>query len=81
MHPANYSNTKKTTPQLLNEFIAGLNEAAGASGVMIHHHQDLRWEFIRKILEETKDAVVKLAVNPLTAPKLTKHVKKTQIVV
>lgn len=70
---------KKTTPQLLNEFIQGLNEMSGASGVMIHHHQDLRWEFIRKILEETKDAVVKLAVNPMTAPKTEKFQKKTQV--
>lgn len=72
---------KKTTPQLLNEFLEGLNEMAGAAGVMIHHHQDLRWEFIRKILEETKDAIVKLAVNPMTAPKTEKFQKKTQIIV
>lgn len=72
---------KKTTPQLLNDFISGLNEMAGAAGVMIHHHQDLRWHFIRQILEETKNATVKLAVNPLTAPKIEKFQKKTQIVV
>lgn len=69
----------KTTPQLLSDFVEGLNEMIGASGVMIHHHQDLRWHFMRQILEETKNAVVKIAVNPLTAPKLTKHEKKTQI--
>ncbi len=72
---------EKTNPVLLNEFISGLNEAASAAGVMIHHHQDLRWNFIRKILEETKDATVKLAVNPLTAPKVEKFQKKTQILV
>lgn len=70
---------KKSTPQLLTDFIEGLNEMAGAAGVMIHHHQDLRWHFIRQILEETKEATVKLAVNPLTAPKVTKHEKKSQI--
>lgn len=72
---------KRTNAQLLNDFIAGLNEMAGAAGVMIHHHQDLRWEFIRKILEEVKDATVKVAVNPLTAPQITRHEKKTQVVV
>lgn len=71
--------TKKTTPMLLTDFIAGLNEAIGASGVMIHHHQDLRWEFIRKILEETKDKCVKFAVNPITAAKSKPFEKKTQI--
>lgn len=66
---------------LLNEFLEGLNEMAAAAGVMIHHHQDLRWHFIRQILEETKNATVKLAVNPLTAPKVIMHEKKTQVVV
>lgn len=70
---------KKTTPMLLTDFITGLNEAIGAASVMMHHHQDMRWHFIRQILEETKDATVKLAINPLTAPKVTKHEKKTQI--
>ncbi len=69
----------KTTPQLLTDFVEGLNEMIGAAGVMIHHHQDLRWHFIRQILEETKNAVVKLAVNPLTAPKVEKYQKKSQI--
>ncbi len=69
----------KTTPQLLNEFMQGLNEAIGASGVMIHHHQDLRWNIIREILEKTKDKCVTYAVNPLTAPKTTKYEKKIQI--
>lgn len=71
--------TKKTSTQLLTEFIEGLNEAIGASGVMLHHHQDLRWNFVRKILEETKDACVKVAVNPLTAPKIRKQKKKSRI--
>ena len=71
--------TRKTTPQLLTDFIVGLNEAIGAAGVMLHHHQDPRWDFLRKILEETKDATVRLAVNPLTAPKATKYEKKTQV--
>ena len=70
---------KKTTPQLLTDFVQGLNEMIGAAGVMIHHHQDLRWHIIRENLEFTKNAVVKLAVNPLTAPQVTRHEKKTQI--
>jgi hypothetical protein len=70
---------KKTTPMLLTEFITGLNEAIGAAGVMMHHHQDLRWNFVRQILEETKDRTVKFAVNPMTAPKTKKYEKKTQI--
>ncbi len=70
---------QKTTPQLLTDFIEGLNECIGACGVMIHHHQDLRWHFMRQILEETKNATVQLAVNPLTAPKMNKHQKKTQV--
>lgn len=61
---------EKTNAQLLTDFISGLNEMIGACGVMIHHHQDLRWHFMRQILEETKNATVKLAVNPLTAPKV-----------
>lgn len=72
---------KKTNPMLLNEFIAGLNEMSGAAGVMIHHHQDLRWHFIREIIEETKNATVRLAVDPMTARKNVKFEKKTQIVV
>lgn len=70
---------KKSTPQLLTEFIEGLNEMAGASGVMIHHHQDLRWHFIRQILEETKEATMKFAVNPMTAPKVEMFQKKTMV--
>ncbi len=70
---------KKTKPQLLIEFMEGLNEAIGAAGVMLHHHQDFRWHFIRKILEETKARVEKMAVNPLTAAKVTKYEKKTQV--
>lgn len=62
--------SKKTTPQLLIEFMEGLNQAASACGVMIHHHQDLRWHFMRKILEEIKGKVERFAVNPLTAPKM-----------
>lgn len=69
----------KTVPALLTEFMEGLNEAIGACGVMMHHQQDMRWHFIRKILEETKDTCVKLAVNPMTAPKTVKHEKKTQV--
>lgn len=72
---------QKTTAQLLIEFMEGLNEMAGASGVMIHHHQDLRWHFLRQILEETKKAVEKLAINPMTASKITKFEKKVQIMV
>lgn len=70
---------QKTQAQLLSEFIEGLNEMASASGVMIHHHQDLRWHFMRQILEETKNVVVKVAVDPMTAPQVTKHEKKTMI--
>lgn len=69
----------KNTAQLLTDFIEGLNEMSGAAGVMIHHHQDLRWHFVRQILEDTKNATVKLAVNPLTAPKMNFKDKKTQI--
>lgn len=72
---------KKNNAVLLNEFLEGLNEMAAAAGVMIHHHQDLRWHFIRQILEETKNATVKLAVNPMMAPKIIMHEKKTQVVV
>lgn len=71
--------TKKTNEQLLKEFIEGLNEMAGAAGVMIHHHQDLRWHFIRQIIEETKEATVKYAVNRITAPKIKMNEKKTQV--
>ncbi len=73
--------TEKTQAQLLTDFLEGLNEMAGAAGVMIHHHQDLRWHFIRQIIEEAHAATVKLAVNPMTAPRVTRHEKKTQILV
>lgn len=69
----------KNTPQLLTDFISGLNEAIGGASVMIHHHQDLRWSFIRDILETAKDRCIRYAVNPMTAPKITKHEKKSQI--
>lgn len=72
---------QKTTPQLLNDLLQSLNEMTGAAGIIIHHHQDMRWYFIRKILEEVQDATVKQCVNPLTAPKVTKHEKKTMITV
>lgn len=70
---------KKTTPQLLTEFIEGLNEMIGAAGVMVHQHQDLRWHFIRQILEETKEATVRLAVNPMTAPTHSKTKRRVMI--
>lgn len=72
---------QKTTPQLLNDLLQSLNEMIGATGIIIHHHQDMRWYFIRKILEEVQDALVKQCVNPLTAAKVTKVEKKTQVVV
>lgn len=72
---------KKSNAMLLNEFIEGLNEMAAAAGVMIHHHQDLRWHFIRQIIEETREATVRLAVDPLTARKNVKFEKKTQVMV
>ena len=71
--------TPKTKPQLLTDFVGGLNEMIGASAVMIHHHQDLRWHIIRENLEFVKNAIVRMAVNPITAPQVTKHEKKTQI--
>ena len=71
--------TPKTKPQLLTDFVEGLNEMIGASAVMIHHHQDLRWHIIRESLEFVKNAIVRMAVNPITAPQVTKHEKKTQI--
>ena len=70
----------KNKATLLTEFITGLNEMIGAAGVMIHHQQDLRWEFVRKILEEIKGNCVKHAVDPITRPVNTKFEKKTQIV-
>lgn len=72
--------TQKTTPQLLNDLLDGLNQMTGAASIIIHQHQDMRWYFIRKILEEVQDATVKQCVNPLTAPKVTKHEKKTTVV-
>jgi hypothetical protein len=53
----------------------------GAASIIIHHHQDMRWYFVRKILEEVQDATVKQCVNPLTAAKVTKYEKKTQVMV
>ncbi len=70
---------KKNTPQLLKDFIEGLGEMIGASGVMIHQHQDLRWHTLRDSLEKVKNVVEKFAVNPLTAAKSTKYEKKSQI--
>lgn len=69
----------KTTPQLLKDFIEGLQEMIGASGVMIHQHQDLRWHGMRESLEKVKMIAERFAVNPLTATKVTKFEKKTQI--
>ena len=71
--------TQKTTAQLLNDLLDGLNMMTGAASVIIHQHQDMRWYFIRKILEEVHDATVKQCVNPLTAPVVTRHEKKTSI--
>lgn len=73
--------TSKTTPQLLNDLLDGLNQMIGAASIIIHHHQDMRWYFVRKILEEVQDATVKQCVNPLTAAKVTKVEKKTQVMV
>jgi len=70
---------QKNIPQLLTDFIVGLDEMIGAAGVMIHHHQDLRWHFVRQILEEVKNATIKLAINPLTASKVVPYEKKIQI--
>lgn len=70
---------KKSHTQLITEFVEGLNEAIGAAGGMIHYHQDLRWDFVRKILEETKDKCIRFSVNPMTAPQITRAEKKSQI--
>lgn len=70
---------KKNTPQLLKDFIEGLQEMIGASSVMIHHHQDLRWHRMRESLENVKNLVERFAINPMTATKVTKYEKKTQI--
>ena len=70
---------KKTTLQLLKDFIEGMQEMIGASSVMIHHHQDLRWHSLRESLEKVKSAVERFAINPITATKVTKHEKKSQI--
>ena len=72
---------QKTTPQLLNDLLQALNEMSGAASIIIHHHQDMRWYFIRKILEEVQDATVKQCIDPLTKPKIEKFEKKTQVVV
>jgi len=70
---------KKNTPQLLKDFIEGLQEMIGASSVMIHHHQDLRWHGMRESLEEVKMIAERFAINPLTAGKVTRYEKKSQI--
>ncbi len=70
---------KQTTPQLLKDFIEGLQEMIGASSVMIHHHQDLRWHGMRESLEKVKMIAERFAINPLTATKVTKFEKKSQI--
>ena len=72
--------TRKTKPQLLTDFMAGLNEATSAAGVILHQHQDMRWAFIRKILEEVIDRCVKMVINPLTAARPTAVKKRpTQV--
>lgn len=71
--------TEKTVPQLLNDLLDGLNQMTGAASVIIHQHQDMRWHFIRQILEEVQDAITRQCINPLTAPKVTRHEKKTSI--
>jgi len=70
---------EKTVPQLLNDLLDGLNQMTGAASVIIHQHQDMRWHFIRKILEEVQDATVKQCVNPLTKPRVEKIEKKIQV--
>lgn len=72
--------TRKTRAQLLTDFMSGINEAESAAGTIIHHHQDMRWHFIRKILEEVKDVTVRVMINPITETKITKYEKKTQLV-
>jgi|WetSurMetagenome_2_1015567.scaffolds.fasta_scaffold1868198_1 hypothetical protein len=54
---------QKNAAVLLKEFIEGVSVAAGASGQMIHSHQDPRFMFIRDKLELIKDRCVKIASN------------------
>lgn len=71
--------TQRTKPQLLNDLLDGINQMTGAASIIIHQHQDMRWYFIRKILEEVQDKIVKQCVDPITATKITKYEKKTQV--
>lgn len=52
---------KKPQPQILNELIDGLTQAIGASGQIIHQHQDPRFLEIRSSLELAKQGCIGLA--------------------
>lgn len=60
---------------ILGQLLEGLNQAAGASGHMIHHHQDTRWFKTRAILEAVVRLVVAQSVEPLITPKKPEPVK------
>lgn len=61
----------KTETQLLTEFMDGIGQAIGASSQLIHHRRDPRFMYLREALSKVRDLTTTLAVNPLTAPKVT----------
>lgn len=50
--------TDKTAPQLLNELVESITQAAGACSQLIHVHQDPRWMTIREMLDLFKEGIV-----------------------
>lgn len=59
----------KTKEIILGQILEGLNQAAGAAGLLIHHQQNTYWMGLRGLLEAVKGQIVSYSVEPLLKPK------------
>jgi hypothetical protein len=57
-----YSDKKRSIPTLLGEFVAGISQAEGAAGQLIHHFRNPNWIYLRNTLSVVKDKCVGMAV-------------------
>lgn len=63
--------TKGIRPKevVLGQLLEGINQSAGAAGLLTHHQQNVQWMKIRMILESIKGLIIAQSVEPLMKPK------------
>lgn len=59
----------RTVPEILTQFLEGINQASGSARLLVHHHQDSRFLNLTAILEAVHRLVVAEVVDPLLEKK------------